>query len=363
MQDFERLHPNITVKLDVLSPSSTTYLTKLEHDLAPGSSTPDVFASGMSTVARLAQAGWVRSLDGFFPVTGEFFSREVAAGTYKGEVYALPWFADPEGLYYRTDLVKSPPTSAAQVLSDAERAMKADPGLKEGLAFEGARSEGAVTAYLTVASAFGGGLDPRNLDTAGNAAALSWLREAIYRYHVAPTAVSGWHERQVAQQFASGDAAFAIDAPFVEALATAPPVRGHVGFIPFPPGQNGSPGSTFGGEMLAINAKSAHAAAAWKLIKYLTSRNVEVARAEATGDPPALPSAYTAALYAKAPYLKAVKALLADARPRPVTPRYPVISSDLEAMLSRVFSNSAPPEKALAKEAPIVRRAAIPPKA
>ena len=61
--------------------------------------------------------------------------------------------------------------------------------------------------------------------------------------------------------------------------------------------------------MLAINAKTAHAAAAWKLIQYLTSPPVEIARAEVTGDPPSLPSAYTSALYAKAPYFQNVKML------------------------------------------------------
>ena len=48
-------------------------------------------------------------------------------------------------------------------------------------------------------------------------------------------------------------------------------MKGHVGYIPFPAGPGGTPGSALGGEMLAINAKTAHAAAAWTLIQYLTS--------------------------------------------------------------------------------------------
>jgi ABC-type glycerol-3-phosphate transport system substrate-binding protein len=107
--------------------------------------------------------------------------------------------------------------------------------------------------------------------------------------------------------------------------------------------------------MLAINAKTSNSAAAWKLIQYLTSPSVEVARAEATGDPPSLPSAYTSALYAKAPYFKNVKVLNSYSQPRPVSPNYLQISTDLQVMLSNIFANTQPASKALASEAPTVK--------
>ncbi len=44
----------------------------------------------------------------------QFFPHEVAAGTFDGKHYAIPWFDNPEGLYYRTDLIKTPPTSPAR---------------------------------------------------------------------------------------------------------------------------------------------------------------------------------------------------------------------------------------------------------
>ncbi len=355
IKGFEKANPNIKVSIDVLSPNSTTYLSQLEHDFISGSSTPDVFESDVTYPAKFAQAGWVKALTSFHPNMGQFFSHEVAAGTYHGTVYAVPWFDNPEGLFYRTDLIKTPPKTPNQLVADAKAAMKADPHLKEGLAFEGAKYEGAITAFLTVDSAFGGKLNPSNINTAGNKAALSFLYDSIYKYHIAPTAVTGWQEGQVEQEFVSGYTPFAIDYPFVESLATSAPVKGHVGYIPFPAAPGGTPGSALGGEMLAINAKSAHAAAAWKLISYLTSPSVEVARAEATGDPPSLPSAYTSALYAKAPYFKAVKTLNSYSAPRPVSPNYLQISSDLQNMISAVYANSISPASAIAKAAPTVR--------
>src|SRR5260370_46096 len=209
----------------------------------------------------------------------------VAAALSNGAPRAVPWSDTPEGPYSRTDLIKTPPTSPAQVVCDAEMAMKTDHSLKEGLAFEAAKYEGAITAFLTVDSAFGGKLDPANLDTPGNAAALAWLHDAIYVSHIAPTAVTGWQEGNGEAEVGDGHAAFSITYPIVKWLATAPPVKGNVGYIPFPAGPGGTPGAALGAEMLAINAKTSHAAAACNLISYLTSAPGETARAIGTGDP------------------------------------------------------------------------------
>jgi multiple sugar transport system substrate-binding protein len=354
---FEAANPNIKVTPLVLSSDSTTYLQQLQQRFIAGSTTPDIYESDVTYPAKFAQAGWAMDLGKFNPDTSQFFSSVMSAGTFNGKTYAIPWFDNPEGLFYRTDLVKTPPTTPAEVVSDAEAAMKADPTLKEGLAFEGAKYEGAITALLTVDSSFGGKLDPTDLDTAGNRAALQWLHDAIYVNHIAPQAVTGWQEGQVQEEFTSGHAAFAINYPFVESeAAKGGPAKGHVGYIPFPAASGGTPGSALGGEMLAINPKSSHAAAAWKFIQYLTSAQAEITRAEATGDPPSLPSAYTDALYTKAPYFKDVKTLNGYSQPRPVSPAYLQISSDLQAMLSSVFSNQTQPAGALSQAAPQVKQ-------
>jgi multiple sugar transport system substrate-binding protein len=345
---FEKANPSIKVKIDVLSPNSTTYLQQLEQRFIAGSSSPDVLESDVTYPAKFALAGWIKPLTSFHPNASSFFATEVVAGTYQGALYAVPWFDNPEGLFYRTDLIKTPPTTPAQVVSDALAAMRKDKALKEGLAFEGDKYEGAITAFLTIDSSFGGKLTPSTISSSDNVAALKWLHDAIYVSKIAPQAVTGWQEGQVQQEFTSGHAAFAINYPFVASVASSGgPAKGHVGYIPFPAAAGGTPGSALGGEMLAINAKSAHAAAAWKLIQYLTSPSVEIARAEATGDPPSLPSAYTVALYRAAPYFRQVKTLNQYAQPRPVSPNYLKISTYLQTAFSSVFANIASPSSAL----------------
>ncbi|MGB6772106.1 MAG: extracellular solute-binding protein [Candidatus Dormiibacterota bacterium] len=357
INDFQKANPNIKVNILVLSPNSTTYLQQLEDRFIAGSSSPDVMESDVTYPAKFGKAGWIKALTTFKPNLKQFFATEVAAGQYKGKTYAIPWFDNPEGLFYRTDLIKTPPTSPAQVVSDAEAAMQADPSLKEGIAFEGEKYEGAITAYMTVDGAFCGKLNPLKLDTAGNRKALAWLYDAIYQNKIAPAAVTGWQEGNVESEFQAGNAAFAINYPFVASTVASQggPAKGNVGYIPFPAEPGCTPGSALGGEMLAINSKTSHAAAAWKLIEYLTSASVETARAIATGDPPSLPSAYTSSLISAAPYFKQVETLNKYAQPRPVNPNYLQISADLQTMLSSVFSNLTPPGQAIAQIAPIVK--------
>ena len=69
---------------------------------------------------------------------------------------------------------------------------------------------------------------------------------------------------------------------------------------------------------------------------------METARAIAVGDPPSLPSAYTSALYTAAPYFQAVKTLNSYSAPRPVTPNYLQVSSDLQTLFSSVYANGSP---------------------
>ena len=112
--------------------------------------------------------------------------------------------------------------------------------------------------------------------------------------------------------------------------------------------------------MLAINAKSAHAAAAWKLIQYLTSPKVEDGPGRGDRRPALAPGTYTPALYAKAPYFENVKTLISDAQPRPVNPDYLTGPSDLQVMLAQVYAHARSAPAALSGSARAVRKDGIP---
>ena len=353
---FERANPNIKVKDFVLSSNTSDALQQLTEQFVAGSGTPDVIESDVIYPATFAQSGWILPLNQFHPDMNKFFAGQVASVTYKGQFYGMPWFTNAQGVFYRTDLVPTPPTTPQQLVTDAEQAMKKDPSLKEGLAFEGDKYEGVICNYIDFLGGFGGSLDASNLNTPANVQALQFMQDAIYKYKIAPAAVTGWQESNVQNAFLSGQAAFALNWPYIFPLADAKgsSLAGKVAWMPFP-SATGHPQAALGGDDLVINAKSQHVAADWKFIQYMDSAQVQIARAVSAGDAPALQAAYSGSLYSKVPYFKQAEKVFAVTAPRPVTPAYPKISADLQTMLSSVLANQESAQAALSGTAPAVK--------
>jgi len=359
---FEKLHPNIKVTILSLSPTSDVAEEQLEHYFTADSSTPDIVTTDVTWPSTFARAGWIDNLDSLNPDTSAFFAGQMATGSYNGGTYAIPWFINAEGLYYNTSIIKTAPTSEAQLVSEAKTAVATDKSLKEGLAFEGAEYEGAVTAWQSMGAQIGLS-DLSNIDTPANVAALTFMYDAIHTYDIAPSAVTGWEESNVQAAWLAGQTPFALNWPYIFALSqsttngkpTYPAVYNHTAWIPFP---SATPQSSLGGDDLAINARSTHKAAAWELIQYLTSVSAQDARAISAGDPPSVTAAYNATLYKAAPYFADEKAVYAVVTPRPVTPVYPDISTQFQTMISSVLSGQTTPSAALSSTAPTVQQLA-----
>jgi multiple sugar transport system substrate-binding protein len=351
---FEKLHPNIKVTVQLLSSSSTSAQQQEQHSFVSGSSTPDIAYSDVTWVQAFAKAGWVANLNSFNINTSAFFQGQMATGEYNGGVYALPWFINAEGLYYRTDMISSPPTSEAQLVSDAQAALKANPSLKEGLAFEGAQYEGSVTVWQTFGAQIGLSDLKKGIDTPQNVQALTFMYDAIHTDNITPSAATGWQESQVQSAWQSSQAPFTVNWPYIYQLSEAKgsPQAGKTAWIPFP---SPTPQASLGGDDLVMNKNSKHQAAAWAFMQYLTSASVQDARAISAGDPPSLKSAYNSTLYAAAPYYQQEQAVYNVVVSRPLSPNYTNISTALQEMISSVLSGQKTPSAALAATAPTVK--------
>jgi multiple sugar transport system substrate-binding protein len=350
---FEKLHPNITVDILNLSSVSTVAQQQEEKYFLAGSTTPDVLYTDVIWPPAFARAGWIANLSSYHPDTSAFFPGQAATGEYNGGIYAIPWFINAEGLYYRTDLVKTPPTTISELVSDAKAALAKDHSLKEGLAFEGDEAESAVTAWQSFGAQIGIS-DLSNIDTAANKSALTFEYDAIHTYKISPSAVTAWNEGNVADAWLGCQTPFALNWPYLfqqSETKTYPCVDGHTGWVPFP---SATPQSSLGGDDLAINAKSTHKAAAWEFIQYLTSVGAQDTRAIGSGDPPSVKAAYNSTLFSAAPYFRQEAAVYNVVTPRAVTPEYAQISLQLQPMISSVLSGEATPATALAGTAPTV---------
>lgn len=358
IKEFEAANPNITVNPVVLSPDANTLNQQLSQRFVAGDQ-PDVIISDVAFVAKYAQAGWLLPLDQFSPNTSDFFPAQVKTTQFNGHTYGMPWFSNAEGLYYRKDLVPTPPKSLAELVSDAKAAMSKDSTLKEGLAFEGDKYEGSITAFQAFEGTTGGTLDPANINTPANQQALQAEQDTIYKDKIAPTAVTGWQEQQVENAWTSGQTVFAINWPYMIAdSAKVAALNGKVGFTTFP-GQNGQPGAaSLGGDDLVISKDSKHQAAAYKLIQFLDTPAQQIERAVATGDAPALTSAFNQDLFSKASYFSELQPVFQHVVNRPVTGTYSAVSDALQTMISTALSNQSSGAAAVSKAASAVKSAA-----
>jgi multiple sugar transport system substrate-binding protein len=343
---FEKQYPNIKVQVFNLDASATNQLTQLDQRFQAGTGL-DVVDGDVTWTSQFAAAGYIRNLSSDAIDKTQYFAAQLASAEYNGALYAVPWFVNAEGVYYRTDLVKTPPTSAAQLVSDAQAALKADTTLKEGFAWEGDKYEGSVCALVDFLGGFGGKLNLSDLNTAANQQALQFMYDTIHKDGVTPQAASSWEESNVQNAWESGQAAFALNWPYEYASSQKiASLKSDMAWIPFP-STTGTPAAALGGDNLMIAAKSAHTAADLEFVKYMTSVSVETQRAESAGDPPSVQSAYTSALYTAAPYFKAEQSVFADTVARPSSPVYPQISEVLQTMISSVLAGQSSPSAAL----------------
>ena len=359
LKRFMQLNPGIRVELqrtpDDASQRHQLYVQWLNARVG----NPSILQLDVVWTPEFAAAGWVLPLDRYGPAKSEFFPATVTANTWGGKLYALPWFADVGLLYRRTDLVPREPRTLEELVSDAQSVMSRRGGPRYGIVSQGARYEGLITGFVEYLGAFGGRIIDDNGEVVVNrpeaVRALEFMRDELYRSHVAPLDVLTWHEEEARFAFQNGNAVFMRNWPYpVAAMSdtSQSKVAGKFAVSPMPPSGTAPGGhstATLGGAQLAINAYTEFPDAAYKLIAYLTAPEQMLERAQAVGQYPT-----RAALYDDARLRSAIAIPVDNARraiesatPRPVTPIYNELSEILQIELHRALVRQAEPREAL----------------
>jgi len=316
---------------------------------------PDILQLDVVWTPEFAAAGWILDLDRFRPPVDSFFSATIAANRWQGRLYAMPWFVDVGMLYWRTDLMASPPATWADLEHEAARA-KAEHGLPYGLVWQGARYEGLVTVFSEYLGAFGGRILDGGRAAVGSSAAvgaLTAMRDQIYRERIVPQNALTWHEEEARFAFQNGETAFMRNWPYAYPLMedrASSKVAGRYAVAVMPAAVGGQPTAALGGQQLAINANSPHPEAAWAVIDYLTQPAQMLERARGVGQFPARPALYDDPELAKALAVPPAQArtIIEHAVPRPVTPVYTQLSDILQIYLHRALTRQLEPAAALA---------------
>ena len=362
LREFEASHPGVVVRSEELTWTSDEQHQFYVINLEGATPTFDVLMLDVIWVPEFAQAGWLLDLSPW--VTREelapHFPAAIAAATWGGRVWGVPWNMNVGVLYYRADLLAryglTPPRTWEELVQQAEliRARERDPRL-DGVLWQGKQYEGLVCNVVEQFWASGTALfsdDGRVLPDIDRAArALAFMRGLIDR-GVSPGWVTAGDEELTRRAFGDGHAVFLRSWPYAMDLFEQPdsPVRGRVGIASVPGHLGGAPGvGTTGGFHLAVNRRTRHAEAAVALVRFLAGeRGQRALTAAGVALYPTRTALYDDPEAIRAhPNMPRFRDLALVARPRPVTPYYLMISTTVQPEFSAALVRVKTPRVAL----------------
>ena len=329
---WNQQHPNEKVTFKEQSDQANQQHDDLVQHFQSKDPNYDVASVDVIWTAEFAAKGWLAPLKGDLNLdTSALLPSTVKTATYNGTLYAAPITSDGGMLYYRSDLVKTPPKTWDEMVADCSIAKQNNMDCYAG---QFAQYEGLTVNAAEAINTWGGEFvkadgKTANVDTPEAKEGLQKLADA-YKSGVIPKQAITYQEEQGRMSFESGKLLFLRNWPYVYSLATtdaSSKVKGKFAVAPLP-GKDGPGASSLGGHNAAISQYSKHKATALDFIKYLESPDVQknyyVLKAS---NAPALSALYDDPdLNAKLPYLKTLKESLQAAVPRPVTPFYPAVT-------------------------------------
>jgi ABC-type glycerol-3-phosphate transport system substrate-binding protein len=270
----------------------TSRITDWTNALSSGKGGPDVTELGNTDTPEIAAQGALADITSdvkTWPNGSDIIKGNLANDTVSGNNFAVPWFGGVRGIWYRKDQfaaagITAPPTSWAELVSDAKLLMQKNPGTF-GL---GAPSDytNAIVSFIWGA---GGQVAVQNgskwvaqLNSPQSEAGIKFYADLLLTNHVsapkyigqtelgAPGATSGGTD----EDFAKGTLDMYIDGPWAQSSLAAVSTKDQSQWASFPiPSENGpNPAPAFaGGSDLGVWAKSANKTAAWDLVTVMDS--------------------------------------------------------------------------------------------
>ncbi|MEW6665456.1 MAG: ABC transporter substrate-binding protein [Thermodesulfobacteriota bacterium] len=363
---FEATHPGLKVKDETLPASTDEQHQFYAINLEAGSSDFDVLSMDVIWVQEFARAGWVRDLGHLVPESErkDFFPGPIEAVTFNGSPHAIPWYIDAGVLYYRKDLLEkyglAPPATWGQLVKIAQRITAREPNLY-GYVWQGKQYEGLVCNVLEFFRGNGGDVLRQGspvVDSPENLEAIAFMRDLVTRFKVSPPLVTTAMEEPTRHIFGNGGALFMRNWPYAWNIFNAEdsPVKGKVGVAPLPSFPGHPSASTLGGWQLGVNRFSKRLQAAEKLVRFLTSPETQKTMALTIGYKPTRKSVYQdSELMANQPFITSLYEILLNARPRPVSPYYMMMTQVLQAEFSAVLSGIKTPEDGLRTTQALIR--------
>jgi len=293
----------------------------------------------------------------------QHFPAIVANNTVNGRLLAMPWYTDAGLLYYRKDLLakyKLPvPATWEELTTTAAKVQAVERAGGDndfhGYVFQGKAYEGLTCNALEWVSGSGGGtvVNAEGQITINNAQAAQALnRAASWIGTISPVGVLNYEEEEGRGVFQNANALFMRNWPYAWALLQKDDslVKGKVGIAKLP----GTPSAaTLGGWHLGVSRYSKNAAIAADLVMYMTSAQVQKARAIGGSFNPTLPALYKDKdIIAANDFMSSLADVFANSVARPTTAtglKYPPVSQSFYNAAHEVMSKRTTGEEAVKK--------------
>ena len=314
---------------------------QMARRLAAADPSMDILGLDVTWEAEFAEAGWILPWTGANKTAAEQGTLKVPleTATWKGKLYAVPYNSNTQLLWYRSDLVKTPPTTWNQMISDAEALAKQ--GKPHLIEIQGAQYEGTTVWFNTlVASAGGSILTPDGSKASLGAPAVTALKimKRLATSTAADPSLPVQMEDQNRLAMESGAAVFQLNYPFVypSMKANKPDLFKHFKWALYPRVNASEPSHvTIGGIDMAISKFSPHPDLAFQAALCLRDRQNQLNAAVKGGLPPTLESLYhDPALFPSYPFHAEILTSLQNASVRPKTPAYQNISIVISHLVS-----------------------------
>jgi multiple sugar transport system substrate-binding protein len=332
-----------TIELVPLANSADASRELLVRRLAAEDSDIDLINMDTIWTPEFAEAGWLRELKGAQKADAldDVLEGPADSVEWEGKTYGVPLNTNAQLLWYRKDLVKTPPETWDEMIAMAKQ-LPANEGLIQE---QGNRYEGYVVWFNNLVASAGGTIVDEegnpSLDAASVKAA-QIIRDVATSGRADPS-LSTNQEDQARFAFEEGRGAFMLNWPFVYATARAAaetsPVTKKVfenmGWARWPGVEKGKPSRvSIGGANIGISVYGQNPELATQAALCMTQRKYQDAEAIVEGLPPVMSASYDDPKVREAyPFADLLREQLEDSVPRPKTPNYSDVTLAIQATL------------------------------
>jgi multiple sugar transport system substrate-binding protein len=305
----------------------------------------DISLINMDTIwtPEFSAAGWLRrltgterqqALSGVIPIAGQ-------SAEWKGNLYAVPLNTNAQLLWYRKDLVKTPPQTWAQLIAAARRLPASDGLIEE----QGAQYEGYVVWFNNLVASAGGHIVNSNgtPDLNHTAVVAAQILKEVATSGRADPSLSTDQEDQGRLSFEAGKAAFMLNWPYVYAAArtdgktsaVTKKVFENLGWARYPEVYPGHPSRvSVGGANIGISIYGPNPELATQAALCMTRLHWQNQEAINEGLPPVTVASYHNPAVRKAyPFADLLLSQLKNATTRPETPFYSDVTLSIQQTL------------------------------